>query len=155
MLSHLSDSELLKLESLYQQYPLQQNLSRLKDVVECGYSLKFAYHCVRLMNEVEQILVEGDLDLLRNREQLKSIRRGEWTLEELEAYFTNKEHALETAYSQSRLPHGPDEEKIKNLLLECLSMHYGSLDGAIKQEVPVSRLISEIESIISRYRNFP
>jgi len=107
------------------------------------------------MNEVEQILVEGDLDLLRNREQLKSIRRGEWTLEELEAYFTNKEHALETAYSQSQLPHGPDEEKIKNLLLECLSMHYGSLDGAIKKEVPVSRLLSEIESIISRYRNFP
>jgi hypothetical protein len=40
---------------------------------------KFAYHTVRLLNEAERLLLQGDLDLQRNREQLESIRRGEWT----------------------------------------------------------------------------
>jgi hypothetical protein len=30
--------------------------------------VKFAYHVVRLIGEVEQILTEGDIDLRRNRE---------------------------------------------------------------------------------------
>ena len=52
------------------------NPKRSAQIEEFGYDLKFAYHCVRLMNEVEQIMVEGDLDLQRNREQLKSIQIG-------------------------------------------------------------------------------
>ncbi len=55
-----------------------------------GYNTKKAYHCVRLMSEVEMILEEGDLDLQRNREQLKSIRRGEWTEQEVIDYFSRK-----------------------------------------------------------------
>lgn len=125
---------------------------RTRDVAQYGYDLKWAYHCIRLMNEVEQILVEGDLDLQRNREQLKSIRRGEWTFEHLEEYFTNKEKILETAYSQSRLPHGPDEEKIKNLLLECLSMHYGNLDAAIARAPELDSLVNDMDVLLSKYR---
>ena len=48
-----------------------------------GYDVKFAYHVVRLLLEVEQILVAGDIDLECDREQLKAIRRGEWTLPQL------------------------------------------------------------------------
>ena len=59
-----------------------------------GYDLKFAMHCVRLMDEVEQILVTGDLDLTRNAEQLKSIRRGEWTLDRVESLFVSREKRL-------------------------------------------------------------
>ena len=151
MLSHLSDSELLKLESLYQQYPLQQNLSRLKDVVECGYSLKFAYHVVRLINEVEQILVEGDLDLQRNNEQLKSIRRGEWSFEQLEDYFAHKEKILETSYANSTLPHGPNEAKIKELLLSCLEQHYGNLDAAVVRVPQLDALVTELQALAEKY----
>jgi len=39
---------------------------RAEVVAEFGYDLKFGSHCVRLLNEVEQILIEGDLDLQRN-----------------------------------------------------------------------------------------
>ena len=49
--------------------------------------VKFLYHVVRLLNEAEQILMEGDLDLERNREQLKSIRKGEWTFDQIVKYF--------------------------------------------------------------------
>ena len=103
------------------------------------------------MNEVEQILVEGDLDLLRNREQLKSIRRGEWTLDQLESYFTNKEHALETAYANSKLPHGPDEERIKALLMSCLEQHYGSLESAVVRVPQLDALVNELQALADKY----
>ena len=126
---------------------------RAAQIEEFGYDLKFAYHCVRLMNEVEQILIEHDLDLQRNREQLKSIRRGEWTLEQFEDYFTNKEHALETAYANSSLPHGPDEEKIKELLLNCLEAHYGSLQTAVVRVPQLDSLVADLEEIVQKYKD--
>ena len=126
---------------------------RAAQIEEFGYDLKFAYHCVRLMNEVEQILIEHDLDLQRNREQLKSIRRGEWTLEQFEDYFTNKEHALETAYANSSLPHGPDEEKIKKLLLDCLEQHYGSLQSAVVRVPQLDSLVADLEEIVQKYKD--
>jgi predicted nucleotidyltransferase len=104
---------------------------RKEMVEEFGFDVKFAYHVVRLLNEVEQILIEGDLDLQRNREQLKSIRRGEWTKERIEQYFADKERSLEELYTKSTIPYGPDESKIKSLLLKCLEHHYGSLDKVL------------------------
>lgn len=95
-----------------------------------GYDVKFAYHVVRLLNEVEQILTEGTLDLRRNNEQLKSIRRGEWKEEDIVRYFNDKERQLEELYHNSKLPWGPDEPAIKQLLLNCLEQHYGSLTDA-------------------------
>ena len=73
-------------------------------VDEFGYDVKFAYHIVRLLNEVEQIMLECDLDLQRSAEQLKAIRRGEWSYERLEQYFVDKEKQLETLYLDCTLP---------------------------------------------------
>lgn len=100
-------------------------------VEEYGYDVKYAYHLVRLMCECEQILTEHTLDLERNREQLKSIRRGEWGLELLEEWFASKEQGLEEAYNKSTLPNTPREDEIKELLLSCLEHHYGSLRDAV------------------------
>jgi len=124
---------------------------RKAEVDKYGYSLKFAYHVVRLMNEVEQILIEGDLDLERNREQLKSIRRGEWAQEQIVEYFETKERDLESVYSNSKLQYSPNEQKIKSLLLECLEMHYGSLEKAINKNKNVEMLIDELQNIIKKY----
>lgn len=123
---------------------------RLDRIAKYGYDLKFSYHIVRLLNEVEQILTEHDLDLERNKEQLKSIRRGEWTLEEIENYFANKELELESLYTNSILRHSPDEEGIKSLLLECLEMHYGSLDKAVNIESKETQALKDIQKILDR-----
>ena len=104
---------------------------RAELVAEHGFDTKFGYHVVRLIGEVEQILVEGDIDLQRDNEQLKAIRRGEWTEDRLRQWFAEKESHLERAYAESRLPSVPDEGRIKALLLECLEEHYGSLDGCV------------------------
>ncbi len=127
------------------------NPARAETIGKFGYDVKFAYHVVRLLDEVEQIMVEHDLDLERNREQLKSIRRGEWTLEQIETHFEAKERALENTYATSTLPHAPDEARIKGVLLGCLEMHFGSLEGAVRRDASVARLVGEIQDILARY----
>ena len=153
MLENMTDKDLLHLKSVLTSSGLGNRTGkRTKDIAQYGYELKWAYHVVRLMNEVEQILVEGDLDLQRNREQLKSIRRGEWTLDELRAYFQNKEHALETAYANSPLPHGPDEEAIKELLMNCLEQHYGSLSAAVSRVPSMDAMLLDIQALVDKYK---
>ncbi|MCX7666871.1 MAG: nucleotidyltransferase domain-containing protein [Gemmataceae bacterium] len=129
-----------------------QRTGKRKETVEkYGYDVKFAYHVVRLLNEVEQILTEGDLDLQRNREQLKSIRRGEWSEQQIRDYFAKKESELETLYQQSSLPYGPDEKKIKQLLLECLEEHYGSLEKCIVNPDEAITALRELALVLEKY----
>jgi len=116
-----------------------------------GFDVKFAYHVVRLIAEVEQILTEGDLDLQRNNEQLKAIRRGEWTEQQIRDYFTQKEKDLETLYNNSKLPYGPDVEKIKELLVNCLEEHFGSLDKALVIEDRNTTLLRDIKRMLEQH----
>ena len=113
-----------------------------------GMDTKFAYHVVRLLNEAEQMLLEGDLDLQRNREMLKSIRRGEWTLEQVLEYFEKKRVDLETARTRSALPVGPDEPAIRDLLLKCLEAHYGSLVGCVSVPGKAEGVLRRIREMI-------
>lgn len=128
------------------------NPKRAATIEKFGYDVKFAYHVVRLMNEVEQILMEGTLDLERSREQLKSIRRGEWTLQQLEDYAKNREKDLEALYLTSTLRYSPDEGQIKALLMKALEEHYGSLQGAVVQNDNTPALIREMDEVLRRYR---
>jgi hypothetical protein len=126
---------------------------RQETVENYGYDLKFAYHVVRLLNEVEMIMVEGDLDLQRNREQLKAIRRGEWSERQIKEYFSKKESELEKVYAESKLPYGPDEEKIKQLLLDCLEEHYGSLDKCLVQPDKAVQALRDVQAVLDKHRN--
>ena len=110
--------------------------------------MKFSYHVVRLLGEAEQLLLEGDIDLQRNREMLKSIRRGEWTQEQVLGYFEQKRIDLETAKTNSVLPPVPDERGIRDLLLRCLEMHYGTLEGCIRVPGQTEDLLRRIKEMI-------
>jgi predicted nucleotidyltransferase len=131
------------------------NPARAETIAKYGYDIKFAYHVVRLMAEVEQIMVEHDLDLEKNREELKAVRRGEFTLEQIEKKFADKEAALEAVYSASTLRHRPDEAAIKEVLLTCLEMHFGTLDGAVTQDISAARLVRDIQGVLARYSAGP
>lgn len=121
-------------------------------VEQYGYDIKFAYHVVRLMSEVEQILVEGTLDLERNREQLKSIRRGEWTKEQIEQYFTDKERQLEELCLTSELPKFPDEAKIKEVLMQCLEIVYDDIGQVVQIEDTATIALREISEVLRKYK---
>jgi uncharacterized protein len=124
---------------------------RAQLVAQHGYDSKFGYHVVRLVTEVEMILTEGDLDLQRNNEQLKAIRRGEWTEERLRRWFAEKESQLERAYAESTLRPTPDEDRIRALLLTCLEEHYGSLEGCVvdpdRAVVALRNIQAELERV--------
>ena len=125
---------------------------RTKIIEEFGYDVKFGMNCVRLLNQIEQIMIEHNLDLERNREQLKSIRRGEWSMEDILEYFNKKEKELETLYTSSTLQHSPDEPRIKQLLLNCLEEYYGDLSSAITIPGKLTSLIKDLEGLVERYK---
>ena len=128
-------------------------IGKRKALVEkFGVDVKFLYHLVRLMDEIDQILQTHDINLDQDSERLKSIRRGEWTLERIEHWFEEKDIALEKIYANSTLPYGPNEEAIRDLLLECLTIHYGELTTAIHIPPDMSIMISELESVIDKYQ---
>lgn len=126
---------------------------RYDDIQKHGYDTKFAYHVVRLLNEIEQILIEHDLSLDRNREQLKDIRAGNWTEIQIQEYFAKKESELETAYTNSTLQHSPYERGIKDLLLECLEEYYGSLEDCVEIPGAERAALRDIDAIMERMRS--
>ena len=124
---------------------------RRETVEKYGFDVKFAYHTVRLLNEVEMILAEGDIDLQRKREQLKSIRRGEWTESHIRDYFAKKEGELESLSLVSKLPAAPDESKIKTLLLHCLEEHYGNLEKCVIDPDRATVALREVAAVLGKY----
>ncbi|HEX8200013.1 MAG TPA: nucleotidyltransferase domain-containing protein [Isosphaeraceae bacterium] len=126
---------------------------RAELVAEHGYDTKFGYHVVRLVGEVEQILVEGDINLQRDHEQLKAIRRGEWTEERLRTWFAAKESHLERLYAESPLRSAPDEPRIKALLRHCLEEHYGSLQGCLVDPDRAAAALRTIQAELDRVKD--
>jgi len=126
---------------------------RAELVAEHGYDVKFAYHVVRLIGEVEQILTEGDVDLQRDNERLKAIRRGEWTEDRLRSWFDDKEKQLERAWAESKLPAKPDEAKIKDLLMRCLEEHYGRLDACVVDPDRAVAALRAVQAELDRVRD--
>ncbi len=116
-----------------------------------GFDVKFGMHVVRLLSQCEQILMEGDLDLQRNKEHLKAIRRGEVKEEEIRRWASEKEKHLEGLYAESKLPYGPDEDKIKQLLLKCLEHHYGNLEKAVTVVGKEATVLREIREVMDKY----
>lgn len=144
-LQNLTDKELIEYHSL-----LKGGSNRFQNCKEKGLETKFLYHVVRLLYEAEMILNEGDIDLQRHREHLKSIRRGEVTEDELRNWASEKEKGLEKLYESSSLRYSPDEAAIKELLISCLEEHYGSLDKAIHIEGRAENALREIQNILDK-----
>lgn len=129
------------------------NPKRAAWVEKFGYDVKFAYHVVRLLNECEQILMTGDLNLEQNREQLKSIRRGEWTLEQIDEWAENKHRQLEELYLKSDLRHTPDEDQLRDLLMNCIEEHYGSISAVVTRNESMGNLLSDLDQLLVKYRS--
>lgn len=114
-----------------------------------GWDTKALYHVARLVDECEQILSLGTLDLSRSKEYLKSIRQGIVTQEEVLAKFTEKEKFLENLYQTSSLPHSPDKEAIRNLLLNVLEDHYGSLSAIVDRSDKYKNIVRQIKELVN------
>lgn len=127
--------------------------NRRKLVEQFGFDVKYAYHVVRLLDECEQILREGDLDLRRSCEHLRAIRQGNVSEQEIQRWAADKEQELERLYHRTRLPETADEERIRRLLLECLEEHYGRLDDCVVDENAAVRKLREIHKLLEQSRD--
>lgn len=125
---------------------------RYELVKKYGYDVKFAMHCVRLLLELEQILTVENIDLKKDKDQLKSIRKGEWTIDEIKKWASNKEKELDIALANSNLQEKVDEKKVKNLLIQCLEIQYGSLNKIIADQDKYSIAFNEIKDIIEKFQ---
>ena len=124
---------------------------RMETIQKYGWDVKAGAHLLRLINEIEQILMYGDLDLTANADQLRQIRNGKFTANEVMDIFNEKEKSLEKLYLESTLQNEANEEEIKQLLLKCLEMHYGSLnDAIIKQEKSIADIYKELGESLER-----
>jgi predicted nucleotidyltransferase len=120
--------------------------SRMELVEKYGYDTKFGSHLVRLALECEQILVEHDLDLERNSEILKAIRRGEWSMDDILKWFKEKETQLNAQYTSSTLRYKPDYEELRRILLCCLEEKYGSMANIVSASAD-ARILRKYEQI--------
>ena len=94
-----------------------------------GYDIKMAYHLLRLLDEIEQILTTNDIDLQRNRDECMSMREGKWgDFNRLESFFKDKMDALEKILHTGVVPIEPQASKLHELLQKCIEQYYGSMD---------------------------
>lgn len=129
-----------------------ENPKRQKSINDFGYDVKFATHTVRLLDECEQILVTKDIDLQRNNDQLKAIRRGEWTKEQVFSYVEMKEKVLEELFAKSTLRQEPEFDQIKKMLMSILETHYGSISEMVRIENNDS-ILKDLQALVEKYGN--
>jgi predicted nucleotidyltransferase len=146
----IPSKELLYYRQLYKDGLAKSNRFELHKFY--SFDVKFAYNVIRLLDEAEQLLLTGDLDLQRAKEVMKSIRRGEWTPEQVREFCMQKDVALEAAYVGCKLPDEPDEKKLMKLLISCLEEHYGSLSNVLTQPDWATTSLRQIDEILREAR---
>lgn len=149
-LSHLNNAALNRYFELYEKG--MNGSKRFENRKVTGKDSKFLYNIIRLFDESEQVLLEGNIDLQRSKETMKAVRRGDWSSEDVVKWAIEKEKSLEVAYTNCTLPEVPPFEPLKQLLLQCLEQHYGSLEKCIVNEDWAQTTLKEVDSILGKIR---
>ena len=90
-----------------------------------NYDSKNMMHTFRLLDMAIEILRDQQIIVSRpNREELLSIRNGEWSYDELIEKANYKMSIVEEAYNMSTLQNEPDETFIEGLLVEIRNELY-------------------------------
>jgi hypothetical protein len=79
---------------------------------------------------------------------LKSIRRGEWKLEQINDYFQQKVLDLESVRANSPLPPKVDQTVIRDILLRCLEIQYGDISKCVVVPGVAEQVLHDIKSLI-------
>ncbi len=93
-----------------------RNPARHSLEVKCGYDSKHASHLARLLRMGLEILNEHKVIVKRpDREELLSIKNGEWSYDKLMEYTKSMQIKLDESYKTTTLPKSVDCEKINEL----------------------------------------
>lgn len=101
--------------------PIRKEMER-----KYGYDTKHACHLVRLCRMGKEILRDKLVVVRRpDAEELKSILRGEWKYEDIEAIAVNADTEMDILYKNSTLRESPDRKGIAELYKEICEERYG------------------------------
>jgi hypothetical protein len=151
-LSKLTNDQLTEYAELYEVMMASPRGKRQDYIKRHGYDTKFSYHVVRLAQEAEMILLTGDLDITAGREELKAIRRGEWTLPQLQEWFAKRTSLLDEIFLKSTLREAPNYDELNRILMVCLEIKFGTLSNAmVEGEGQMAlRKLEDIARIVNR-----
>lgn len=98
-------------------------------VTKYGYDTKNAAHLIRLLRMGIEVLAMGEVNVFRpDAAQLKEIKRGEWTLEQVKAEADKLFNDMRSALINSKLPDRPNMEKAEQVLMEVIRFHVDLLE---------------------------
>lgn len=93
-----------------------------------GYDTKNAAHLIRLLRMGIEVLASGQVNVFRHdADQLKEIKQGLWTIEQVKDEAKRLFKVMEDALVHSKLPDRPDEEKAEQLLLSIIDQEWRRL----------------------------
>ncbi len=114
-----------------------------------GYDIKMAYHPLRLLDQMNQLLDTGTMDLMNNKEECKAMRLGEWgPWEKFRDDILNRLNLLEEkALRTNALLPKPQTGVLKQLLLDCIEEYYGSEEQMQRQSTEYVTAKSVMEKL--------
>lgn len=113
--------------SMYLAWKKHRNKARAEIEEKYGFDTKHASHLVRLLRMGMEILLKGEVFVDRTNidaEELKEIRKGAWTFEQIETFATESDERLNQLYRESKLQKRPKEEKIHELCIEVVDQYF-------------------------------
>ena len=109
----------------YKRWETERNPARKILEAKCQYDSKHATHLIRLCRMAKEILKDGIVNVYRpDREELKSIIRGEWKYEQVLEEANKMDAELDILYKVSPLRDKPDFKKISELYQEICEEFY-------------------------------
>jgi len=111
----------------YMEWKKGRNEKRAEIEAKFFYDTKHAAHNVRLLRMGAEALKTGTIFVDRTNidaEELKAIRAGAWSFEQLEEYAKNMDEELNRLYEESTLQKTPQREKISDLCVEIVDEYF-------------------------------
>jgi len=99
---------------------------RTKILKKFGYDIKNASHLIRLLKMGTEFLEDGKpiVYRIKDRDELLSIKRGEWKLKQIKDYSSELFKKFHEAFEKSKLPSKNNPKKINNLLYDIFLSLY-------------------------------
>jgi uncharacterized protein len=113
----------------FEQWKKHRNKSRAELEIKFGYDTKHAMHLCRLYRMGKEILESGKVLVDRtsiDAEELRDIRKGAWSYEQIEEYSHKMDEDLNILYKTSNLQKSPQFSKINELLIEICDEYLNS-----------------------------
>lgn len=96
---------------------------RKEHISSFGYSIKNAYHAVRLLEECIELLQTGNITFPRpNADYLYKIRCGDIPQDEITSYYEDLDKRIPDIVLKSHIPETVDKNKINNLYFNCIDI---------------------------------